>query len=391
MLYKTEIGQMVHLLTVGERNISGVLLLPSGNMKILVILTVISYAVAIDLQAVETQSTARNVQTSKTVNALPLSQKTEQYFQQQISPQQPQLQHLQLPQSQQQSLPIQYVPAPIAYPQQHVQPAMIIIAQPTPIPPPSMISHAAQQLLNYFNANPQARHQFLQGNYQPQPQQQAYVAQPAPVPAYTYQIMAVQPQYQQVQNHQAPSPAFIPSPQISAQAVPVQQQQQVLQQAPSHSVQASNAQEAYNQAPQFQLPVIGPFGHSTYIPHVAALAQLSTQKYIPQVPFRATTPAIITGLENFTPEQQAQIKAQLQSGNPITPLRSSLPPNFAANIQQNSSTLKSIASPTQSTSPQEFPAQDDDKSSTQQSTQPASTSNSYNSGIGYSGNQFTKG
>lgn len=330
------------------------------------------------------------MQTSKSVNAITSSQKPEQYYQQQLQAQQPQLQHVQL----QQPYPIQYVPAPI-YQQPHAQPAMIIIAQPTPVPPASAISQAAQHLLNYFNANPQARYQFLQGNYQPQLHQQAYAAQSTASPSYTYQVMSVQqqPQYQQLQGHQAQaSSPFIPSPQVSSQSIPIHQHQQILQQTPQHSVQASNAQESYSQTPQFQFPTIGPFGYSTHIPHVAALAQLATQKYIPQIPSRPTTPAIITGLENFTPEQQAQIKAQLQSGGPITPLRSNLPPTFATNIQQNAAGLKAIASAAQNTNSQDYSAEEEDKTVTQQpSVQQASTSG-YSSRGGYNdNNQFNKG
>ncbi|KAI4462683.1 hypothetical protein MML48_4g00001102 [Holotrichia oblita] len=352
-----------------------------------VILTLITYTAAVDLQAVESQPTGRSLQTSKTINTLTGSQKPDQYYQQQIQAQQPQLQHVQL----QQPYPVQYVPAPI-YQQPHAQPAMIIIAQPTPIPSQSVISQAAQHLLNYFNANPQARYQFLQGNYQPQLQQQSYVPQPTAAPAYTYQVMPVQPQYQQLQGHQTQSSAsFIPSPQVSSQAIPIHQHQQILQQTPQHSIQASNAQESYSQTPQFQLPTIGPFGYSTHIPHVAALAQLATQKYIPQVPLRPTTPAIITGLENFTPEQQAQIKAQLQSGGPITPLRSNLPPTFAANIQQNASGLKSVGSATQNANSQDYSEEDEVKTVTQPSVQQTST-NTYGSRVGYNdNNQFNKG
>lgn len=342
----------------------------------------LSCAVTAELQPVETQSTARSIQTSKTANTISSSQKPDQYYQQQYQSHQPQLQRVQLQESQQ-SYPVQYIPSPI-YQQQQPQPAMIIIAQQPPVPHQSTISQAAQQLLSYFNANPQARYQFLQGNYNPQPQQPAYVPQQSLSPAYSYQIMPVQQQYQQIQSHQTP---FVTSPQVSSQAIPIQQHQ-ILQQVPQHSVQTSSSQESYGQTPHFQLPIIGPFGHSTHIPHVAALAQLTTQKYLPQVSFRPTSPAIVTGLENFTPEQQAQIKAQLQSGGPITPLRSNIPPSLPSSLNENSSALKSASTPVQNTSPQEFPAQDEDKSGTQQGSQQTSTSTNYNSGYN---SQFSKG
>lgn len=358
-------------------------------------LAAVSCATATDLQALETQPAGRSVQTSKTANTISIPQKPDQYYQQHVQTQSPQLQHLQLQQAHQQAYPVQYIPTPLYQQQQQPQPAMIIIAQPPQVTPQAMLTHAAQHLLNYFHSNPQARYQFLQGNYQPQPTQgqPAYVAQPVGVPAYTYQVTSVQPQYHQSQGQSSQSsPPFVPSQQISS--TPIQQihQQQVAQQQAQMNSGSQEGQYAPQYVPQsIQIPVIGPFGHSTHIPHIATLAQLTTQKYLPQPLLRTShTPAIITGLENFTPEQQAQIKAQLQSGGPITPLKASLPPNFGASLQQqNNAAIKPTPAPqTQSTSPQEFPSEDEDK--TQQGTQQIPSSTSYNSGITY-GNQFNKG
>lgn len=81
----------------------------------------------------------------------------------------------------------------------------------------------------------------------------------------------------------------------------------------------------YQQPAQNQLPFAQTNNyHQTpaQLGHIAHLAQLAAQQYV-QAPVRGSTPAIITGFENFTPDQQAKIKAQLSAhfGTPLQPLQ----------------------------------------------------------------------
>lgn len=154
----------------------------------------------------------------------------------------------------------QYVPVPViaktAYvpqPQQQV-PTMIIITGP---PTPAAYSAPIQQLLNYFHSNPQARQQLLYGSNQ----------QPAATPAY---VVAA-----------APAQYYTTTP---TQYYYAPQQEQQPQQ-----------QEGLPQPLQLQ--------------QLAEVAQTTAQRlYGGQI---KSAPPIVTGLENFTPEQQAQIKARL--------------------------------------------------------------------------------
>lgn len=196
---------------------------------------------------------------SKGYNHIQNTHKPQLYYQ---HLQQQQQQHHQQPQAQQQIIyQPQYVPVPVmaktAYvpqPPQHQIPAMIIIAaQPTPTAYPAAI----QQLLNYFHNNPQARQQLLYGTSPQQATTPTYVVAAAPAQYYptapTQYYYTTQP--------------------------PQQQQQQVIQQQPLQLQQ------------------------------IADIAQSTAQKYYGGQITTATP--IVTGLENFTPEQQAQIKARL--------------------------------------------------------------------------------
>lgn len=192
----------------------------------------------------------------QSINTIPTTQKQEVY---------PTYQPVQ----QAQYIPVQYVQKPFYVPQQ--QPAaMIILAQPAIVPQQMLYSGSVQQLLNYFHGNPQAKYQFLSG-YQPQPTTQTLLPQ-SPSTAATignYQYVA------------APTQNLVASPSVHSQS------------------------SSYNSIPSMSLSAI------------SNLAQLQAQQYTHYTPSFPTSlrsiPPIITGLENFTPEQQAQIKAQLNS------------------------------------------------------------------------------
>lgn len=138
-----------------------------------------------------------------------------------------------------------------------------------------------------------SRYQLLHG-YQPQPH---YVHQNSLVSASPsighYQYVAAPPQYQTAPPQYQTAPAQYQAP---------------------HGNQLSFAHSAPYQQQVQQSP--GQLGQ------IAHLAQLAAQQYVHN-PARST-PAIITGLENFTPDQQAKIKAQLSAhfGNPLQPLTS---------------------------------------------------------------------
>lgn len=205
----------------------------------------------------------------KTFNHLQTSHKPYLFYQQ---PQQ-QPQHQQQQQQQYVYQP-QYVPvqmlaktAYVAQPQQ--LPAMIIItAQPTP-------TYAApvQQLLNYFHGNPHARQQLLYGG-----------AQQATAPtAGSYIVAAAPTQYYA-------TPTATPTQYYTAGATPAPQYYYTTHAQPQQQTETAQAQP-------FQLN------------QIAEMAQVTAQRlYGGQI--KTATP-IVTGLENFTPEQQAQIKARL--------------------------------------------------------------------------------
>lgn len=223
----------------------------------------------------------------QSVNTIPTTQKQEMYHQtyQQFQPQA-------------QYIPVQFIQKPVYVPQQHQPAAMIIVAQPAVVPQHMLYNGGVQQLLNYFHSNPQARYQLLHGfqqqqqgyqpqphGYQPQPTAQTYFTQNPSASATigNYQFVAAPPQNQ-----------ILSSPIHTA----YNQVQQHVQQQPQVPIQP------------MQLSQISNLAHFN--------AQQYTQQYSPP-PIRSIPP-IITGLENFTPEQQAAIKAQLNShlGAPST-------------------------------------------------------------------------
>lgn len=200
---------------------------------------------------------------TKTYNHLPTPHKTPIYYHQlPQQQQQPQQQIIYQPQY----VPIQVVPktAYVAQPQPQQIPAMIIIAAP-PTPTPTYPA-AIQQLLNYFHHNPHARQQLLYGTAANHPQATTPTYVVAAAPAQYYTTTPATPQYYyaaQPQQQQLPQPHL--------------QQQQEVQ--------------------PLQLQQLAEMAHAT-----------AQRLYGGQI--KTATP-IVTGLENFTPEQQAQIKARL--------------------------------------------------------------------------------
>nr|XP_023012940.1 RNA polymerase II degradation factor 1-like isoform X1 [Leptinotarsa decemlineata] len=222
------------------------------------------------------------------------------------------------PQSQQQIL--QLIQKALLTTQQSNQPtAMIIIAQPAYVPPNVVYagpSGQTQQLLNYFHGNPQARYQLLQGTSQQQqqhPQQQPiqhYVPQISTSNTLgSFQIAQPSQQYQQNYN---PLPTPLP---LTTHMSPVQPSGNYHQQTPlqlsqiSHLAQLTSQHFFQPSQQQYSLP--------------GQQYDLESRQNGPEqnVPVRSLPP-IITGFENFTPEQQSKIKEQLSAhfGAPLQPL-----------------------------------------------------------------------
>ncbi|XP_018573745.1 putative uncharacterized protein DDB_G0271606 [Anoplophora glabripennis] len=208
--------------------------------------------------------------------------------------------------------------------QQNRPPAMIFFTQPTYVPQNVLYTGAPNQLVNYIHGSPQARYQFLQGNNQGQAQP---VAQQTP--AHTignYQVVAVPAQYQQ---NLVAVPAPIPQATHLPQAVsiPVPQAQAPPQPSPLQLAQIAHiASQQYSRInpsqSQQQVASSQPFSYQTEPRALQENPQAAG-------PVRSIPP-IITGFENFTPEQQEKIKVQLSAyfGAPLRPLpNSGLPAN----------------------------------------------------------------
>ncbi|XP_017773748.1 PREDICTED: protein transport protein SEC24-like [Nicrophorus vespilloides] len=184
---------------------------------------------------------------------------------------------------------VQYIQKPVFLPHQQPQATMLIIAQPALVPQHLVYGPAAQQLLHYFHTNPQARYNLLHAAFQPHPTVQTYAQPqhyPQPSPPQNYQI--------------------IPSPQHLLPAAPQPQ--------PQHQPQPQLQPQAYTPVQYNQQQ------HPTDLQQISHYANLAAQQYA-GTPIK-TAPPIITGFENFTPEQQAQIKQQLGAhfGTNLTPI-----------------------------------------------------------------------
>lgn len=273
-------------------------------------------------------------------NTIPIPQKTEMLYPQTTQ------------QTQTDFMPMQVVQKPLFVQHHQPQPAMIIIAQPALLPQNVIYGGhplgLQQQLLNYFHTNPQAKYQLLYGGYQPHPTAQTYVphvpvAPIAPVAAPT--VAAYQ---------------IVPNPVV---------------QGYNHLV-AAPSQVSYNQAAPFQQNHIGgQYVQPMQLNQLAHLAQMTAQQF--GAPIKSFPP-IITGLENFTPEQQAQIKSQLgvHLGGQFT--TSSTVPTTTAQYSQQLSTQ-----PAQSLSTADY-MQNNDK------TNPQASGSNFSPSLVYRA-QYTKG
>ncbi|XP_056629892.1 transcription factor SPT20 homolog [Diorhabda sublineata] len=210
------------------------------------------------------------------------------HFTQNLASASQQLQQLH-PQSQQQILEL--IQKVLYNTQQSNQPtAMIIIAQPAYAPVNPVYGNPAQQLFNYFQGNPQARYQFVNGAVQAQPSQQ-YFPQPSQHIQSEASYSTSQPQYQT---------KIHPYSSQTTHMSPVQPSQTYNQQFPQHVPQSNQISQLTAQPYYSQYQVEARENHANY----------------------PALPPIITGFENFSPEQQEKIKAQLSAhfGAPLRPL-----------------------------------------------------------------------
>ncbi|XP_057671753.1 uncharacterized protein LOC130903581 [Diorhabda carinulata] len=243
----------------------------------------------------------RGVQTERppshfTQNLASASQQLQQVTLQNVPSQQASVQHIPVPiqtqlhpQSQQQILEL--IQKVLYNTQQSNQPtAMIIIAQPAYAPVNPVYGNPAQQLFNYFQGNPQARYQFVNGAVQAQPSQQ-YFPQPSQHTQSEASYSTSQPQYQT---------KIHPYSSQTTHMSPVQPSQTYNQQFPQHVPQSNQISQLAAQPYYSQYQVEARENHANY----------------------PALPPIITGFENFSPEQQEKIKAQLSAhfGAPLRPL-----------------------------------------------------------------------
>ncbi|XP_066252619.1 uncharacterized protein [Euwallacea similis] len=227
----------------------------------------------------------------------------------------------------QQALPYNHQPEP---PKKHygirqspAPVAMVIIAQPAYIPA-SMLQQGniAQQLLQYFQGmgSSGSKYQFVPANHQP-------FYQPALQPQTIAQYVDYPPK---------PSPTQYPT----TTPAPSTTQQQPLQ-AHFYAHEALPAPQALISAPLQNTPETRSLGYEQQVdiqpqelqeveaepqsPDFEKLAQQAAQHFVLNGGLNSgsrTAPAIITGLEHFSPEQQEKIKAQLSDhfGSPLKPL-----------------------------------------------------------------------
>ncbi|VEN58992.1 unnamed protein product [Callosobruchus maculatus] len=230
-------------------------------------------------------------------------------------PAQGQLQQVQLhPQAQQQLL--QMIQRALSLSQQHQQPtAMIVIAQPGFLTtgPTTSVSSAPVPSNSIYSAS-------------------AAVNSPV-VTAPQNQAIYYSPNSQLRSHHQRvpQNEPFVPSQPVRQspfQAQPVEETVQQRQQEPSTYVQYYPSQPELQQQSQPQSQRQSPAQQSQ---HLSQIAQAAAQQYGLQLggqqPGAApveSLPPIITGLENFSPEQQEKIRAQLSEHfGPLQPLAGS--------------------------------------------------------------------
>lgn len=164
----------------------------------------------------------------------------------------------------------------------------------------------------------------VQGNNQGQPQQ---VVQPTPAHSIgNYQVVAVPSQYQQ---NLVAVPAAFPQTAHQPQSVPVAVQPQPQPQATPQPSPLQLAQIAHIAGQQYSR-INPPSPHQQAAPSQPFSYQANPSALQASGPVKSIPP-IITGFENFTPEQQEKIKVQLSAyfGAPLRPLPNSAVPGNA--------------------------------------------------------------
>ncbi|KAJ8919328.1 hypothetical protein NQ315_003912 [Exocentrus adspersus] len=267
-----------------------------------------------------------------------------------LQQQQPQLQQLTY-QAQLQAQPqLQHIIQRAFFvPQQQNRPAhMILIAQPAYVPANVVYGSGTQQLLNYFHSNPQARFQLLHGGApQAQAQPQHQILQPTPAHSIgNYQLVGVPAHYQpnlvavpapipQHVPYTAPNPVVAPVPALRPVPVPVVHQESTHQPSPLQLAQIAHiAAQQYSRINPSQLQ------HQQVLPSHPVNYQSeprASQEGVQAAGPVRSIPPIITGFENFSPEQQEKIKAQLSEyfGGPLRPLANTRTPTNSAEEVEN--------------------------------------------------------
>ncbi|XP_030767630.1 putative mediator of RNA polymerase II transcription subunit 12 [Sitophilus oryzae] len=236
---------------------------------------------------------------------------------------------------------IEAIKKSIGQSQHHATPiAMVIIAQPAYIPASLLQQrNVAQALVNLFQGNNPARFQYLPHGHYPQIQPNIIThVQQQQVPQY-----AQYHSQQDIQYHPPTSPNENPPQAAPMHSNPTHFQHESLptpealisdQEHQNHLVphlhQAASEGRSIryqplqnhleeqpipaNHKPDYQKPL--------ELDQISQLAQQAAQQYLMSGGTGAA-PAIITGLENFSPEQQVKIKAQLGAyfGAPLQPLK----------------------------------------------------------------------
>ncbi|KAL1506634.1 hypothetical protein ABEB36_005959 [Hypothenemus hampei] len=226
--------------------------------------------------------------------------------------------------------------------------AMVIIAQPAYVPV-SMLqqNNVAQHLLQLFQGGSSTlKYQYVPPNhsptYQPIAQTQPIITQTQPIitqtqPQQSQQYVQYQPQ-QELQNtepsaqEQTAQTQFFPQESLPVPQALIAPQQHVFpHNLNQHSSGPSGRSALYQpEAHQIefqpnQLQQIDEQQPETQSPDFSKLAQEAAQHFLNSGGLASgsrTAPAIITGLEHFSPEQQEKIKAQLSAhfGSPLKPL-----------------------------------------------------------------------
>ncbi|ENN74444.1 glutenin, high molecular weight subunit DX5 [Dendroctonus ponderosae] len=228
--------------------------------------------------------------------------------------------------------PFQQLRKPFGMGQQQTPIAMVIIAQPAYIPA-SMLQqgNVAQQLLQYFQGgNSQLKYQYVPANHQPFYQSE----QPPQQFGHYQQPQAEEPDYSPVA--QAQTSQFYPHEALPSPQALVSQQPHQLSQSQNNQLSQVHPQ-AIDFQPQRLQQLDEPPQQDGAGPDFSQLAQQAAQHFISSGGLNSggrTAPAIITGLEHFSPEQQEKIKKQLSAhfGSPLKPL--SLEGQEAVNRQQ---------------------------------------------------------